>query len=430
MKKAIRIRIYPDEEQTAYINRLLGCCRFLYNKCLEFRMESYETEGKGVSATETLNHITPLKDEFPFLREVHSKVLQQSVRDLNTAYDNFFKHHFGYPKYKSRRDNEQSCRFPKDAFMGVRGNRIDVIKPLKDILFRCSRRDEKYLNKRQDSVQNLTLVKTRANEYYLSVLVDYQPEKKPDTGSVIGIDLGVKDFIVDSNGNRYENQKFYAKDEEKLKRLYRQFSRKEMVPTGEMVFSEKYGKMVEAKKPSHNREKARVRLAKFQESIANRRKQYIQELTSMLVDENQVICIEDLNVKGMLANHKLAKCIQDVSFSEFVRVLEYKCNKYGRTLVRVDRFYPSSKTCSHCGHVNKNLTLSDREWVCPECGALIDRDYNAAVNILNEGLRIIGLSSPEFTPVDCPTMDDRLGNEALKSSGRRKQEKNDIHKFL
>ena len=395
MLKGIEIRIYPNAEQAHYLNRLLGCCRFLYNQCLEYRTKTYQ-EGNPASAVDALKHIVALKEEYPFLKDVHSKVLQQSVRNLNRAFDNFFKQRAKYPQFKSKKDNEHSCRFPKDAFIGIRGNRIDLIKTLKDIHFKCSRRDEKYLNKRQDCVHSLTLRKTSSGKYFISILIDYEPKKKKETDNVIGLDLGIKDFIVDSNGVRYENKHFYKNQEKKIKKLSRRLAKKQMLPTGEERYSEKYKKMVEVKKPSKNREKARIKLAKLHEKITNQRKNYIHELTSKIVDENQVICVEDLNVKGMMHNHKLAKHIQDAGFGEFVRVLEYKCKMYGRTLVKIDRFYPSSKTCSHCGAINKHLKLSDREWVCTECGAVIDRDFNAAVNILNEGLRQIDAGRDEF----------------------------------
>lgn len=403
MLKAIKIRIYPDISQIDYINRLLGCCRFAYNKCLEYRKNSYEKHNVSLSSNETIKYLVPLKTEFDFLKDVHSKVLQQSIRDLNQSYDNFFKLHKGYPKFKSKKDNKQSCRFPKDAFIGVRGNRIDLIKCLKNIHFKCSRRDEKYLNKHQDNVLSITLSKSCSNKYYLSVLIDYQPQHKNTIGSIIGLDLGIKDFIITSDGNRYENKHFYKNEEHKLKRLNRQFSRKV--------------------NGSNNKNKMRLKIARLNEKIVNQRNNYIQQITTQLVNENQIICIEDLNVGGMVKNHHLSKSIQDCSFSKFVEVLSYKCLNYGRQLVKIDRFYPSSKTCNCCGYINKSLKLSDREWVCPDCGSIIDRDINAAKNILNEGIRIIGLSSPEFKSVDCPTMDDRLAMN-LKSSDRMKQKKN------
>lgn len=370
MLKAIKIRIYPTKEQVVFINKQLGCCRVVYNDCLEYRKNAYENEGKRISQTEALNHIVPLKKEKEWLMEVHSKVLQQSVRDMNQAYENFFKRHTGYPKFKSKKDNTQRCRFPKDAFIGIRGNRIDLIKALKDILFKCSRKDEKYLNRKQDCVHSITLSKTASGRFYLSVLIDCDSQKRlKETDGMIGIDLGVKDFITTSDGEVFENFHFKKKESNKLKRLQRQLSRKE--------------------NGSNNRNKARIRLAKLNEKIRNRKTNYLHSVVNALLDENQVIAMEDLNAKGMMKNHKLAEAISEMNFGEFRRILEYKCKWYGRDLVFVDRFFPSSKRCNHCGHINKDLKLSDRQWVCPECGSLVERDYNAAMNILEEGLKLI-----------------------------------------
>ena len=406
MLKTIKIRIYPTPEQSVFINKQLGCCRFVYNSCLAYRKDSYEADKTSISSSQSINYIVSLKSQYDWLKEVHSKVLQQSVRDMNKAYDNFFKFHTGYPKFKSKKDNHQSCRFPKDAFIGIRGNRIDLIKSLKDIHFKCSVRDEKYLNKNQDKVHSLTLTKTKSEQYYLSVLVDKQLEPKLQTPSVIGIDLGIKDFVITSEGQVFENLHFKKSETNKLKRFQRQLSRK--------------------KEGSKNREKARIKLAKLNQKIRNKKLHYLHQVSNQLVSENQIICMEDLNVKGMMKNHNLAESIQEMNFGEFKNLLTYKCLQYERQLVFINRFYPSSKICHCCGYVNKSLKLSDRQWVCPECGFLIERDYNAALNILDEGIRIIGLSSPEFTLVDYPTMDDKEITSPLKSSGRMKQEKNVI----
>ncbi len=402
MLKAIVIRIYPDKEQADYIGRLVGCCRFVYNQCLEYRSKQYKENGISVSAVEAVKHLTDLKDDYPFLRDVHSKVLQQSVRDMNTAYDNFFRHGYGFPRYKSKHGSKQSCRFPKDAFMGVRGNRIDLTRALRDIHFKCSRRDEKFLNGNQDAVHSLTLTMTHIGKYYLSVLVECPEPNKDPVDGVVGIDLGVKDFYVDSNGNRLPNPHFYRNAEKRLKHLNRVLSRRT--------------------KGSHSWWKAVRAVARLNEKIADRRGNFIRQAVSRLVGENQVICVEDLNVKGMLKNRKLSKCIQDVSFGEFLNTLSQKCDMHGRILVRIGRFYPSSKRCCHCGYIYRNLTLSEREWDCPQCGSHIDRDYNAARNILDEGLRIIGLSSPESKPGENPPVDDRHRCD-LRSSGSLKQEK-------
>ena len=375
MLKAIKICIYPTVEQVDFINKQLGCCRFVYNNCLAFRKDSYQNEHISVSSSEAVKHITVLKKDNEWLKDVHSKVLQQSVRDMNQAYDNFFKLHRGFPKFKSKHDNRQSCRFPKDAFIGVRGNRIDLIKVLKDIHFKCSRNDERYLNRNQDKVKSITLNKEPNGKFYLSVLIDKPLRQVPQSSSMVGLDLGIKDFAVTSDGQVIENFHFKKNEESRLKRLQRQISKKVV--------------------GSKNREKARLRFAKLNEKIRNRKLNFLHDVTNHLIDENQVIVMEDLNVKGMVRNHKLAESISEVNWGEFRRMLAYKAAWHGRQLVFIDRFYPSSKRCNHCGYIYKELTLKDRQWVCPECGSLIDRDYNAALNILEEGERIIGLSSPE-----------------------------------
>lgn len=375
MLKAIKIRIYPSAEQVDFINKQLGCCRFVYNNCLAFRKDSYQNEHISVSSSEAVKHITVLKKDNEWLKHVHSKVLQQSVRDMNQAYDNFFKLHRGFPKFKSKHDNRQSCRFPKDAFIGVRGNRIDLIKALKDIHFKCSRNDERYLNRNQDKVKSITLSKEPNGKFYLSVLIDKPLRQVPQSSSMVGLDLGIKDFAVTSDGQVIENFHFKKNEESRLKRLQRQISKKIV--------------------GSKNREKARLRFAKLNEKIRNKKLNFLRDVTNHLIDENQVIVMEDLNVKGMVRNHKLAESISEVNWGEFRRILAYKAAWHGRQLVFTDRFYPSSKRCNHCGYIYKELTLKDRQWVCPECGSLIDRDYNAALNILEEGERIIGLSSPE-----------------------------------
>ena len=348
MLKAIKIRIYPSVEQVDFINKQLGCCRFVYNNCLAFRKDSYQNEHVSISSSEAVKHITVLKKDNEWLKNVHSKVLQQSVRDMNQAYDNFFNLHRGFPKFKSKHDNRQSCRFPKDAFIGVRGNRIDLIKVLKDIHFKCSRNDERYLNRNQDKVKSITLSKEPNGKFYLSVLIDKPLRQVPQSSSMVGLDLGIKDFAVTSDGQVIENIHFKKNEESRLKRLQRQISKKIV--------------------GSKNREKARLRFAKLNEKIRNRKLNFLHDVTNHLIDENQVIVMEDLNVKGMVRNHKLAESNSEANWGEFRRILTYKAAWHGRQLVFIDRFYPSSKRCNHCGYINKGLTLKDRQWVCPVCG--------------------------------------------------------------
>ena len=391
MLKAIKIRLYPTEDQQTTINKLLGCCRLVYNKCLEHRNKIYEETKESGSLSKSYNYFCELKEmeEYSFLKtDAHSKVIQQSLRDQDVAFKNFFTKKSKFPRFKSKKDNKQSCRFPKDAISGIKGNRINIIKSLKDIHFKCSRKDESYLNKNQGLISSATLTKTCSGKYYLSILIDkpHFIEFNKST-NIVGIDLGVKDLIITSNSEKFENKQFYRKQENKLKKLNRKFAKTQLT--------------------SNNHQKIRIKIAKLNEKIKNQRTWYIHHIVNQLLNENQVIVMEDLNVSGMMQNHKLAKSIQDVSFCELKQILQYKASWNDKQVIFIDRFYPSSKLCSDCGYKKSDLQLSDREWVCPDCGVVHDRDINAAKNILNEGKRIIGLSSPEFK---------RVGEQTLVSS--------------
>jgi len=377
--KAIKIRLYPSQEQSIYINKLLGSSRFVYNQCLNYKINEYTLLNKPTGIKDTGKYLTELKIEKEWLRESHSKVLQQSLINLEVAYKNFFKSGLGFPKFKSKHQN-QSCRFPIDAISSVKGNRINIINSLKDIHFKCSKNDEKYLNKNQNLIKSGTLSKTKTGNYYFSILID-RPNKTINKigNNLIGIDLGIKDFIVSSTGIKYENLKSKRLNKNKLARLHRELSRKQ--------------------KDSNNRNKARIKLSKTYEKLNNIKEYYLHSITNQLLSENQTIVMEDLNVKGMLKNHKLAKSIQELSLNRFKTILKYKAEWYGREVIEVGRWFPSSKLCSACGYKNDELELKDREWLCPVCGTIHDRDLNAANNIKNEGTRIkIGLSSPELMP--------------------------------
>ena len=382
MIKAIKVRIYPTQEQEDYISRLLGCCRFTYNSCLSLKIKTYNEEKKSVSFGEIGKYLVELKnrEDTSFLKDVHSKVLQQTLINLEAAYKSFFKNGQGFPKFKSKKSSIESCRFPVDAIGKVFGNRINIIKPLRDVHFKCSKRDEKHLNQFQDQIKSATLSRSKQGYHYFSLLVDIPVQKElHQSNNSIGIDLGVKTFIVDSNGREYENIKVTRNNQKKLSKLQRSVSKK--------------------LKGSKNKEKSRIKLAKYHEKLSNIKNNYLHQVSNKLLEENQLIVIEDLNVSGMMKNHKLAKSIQELSLFKFKEILTYKCNWYGRDLIQIDRFFPSSKLCGECGHKNNDLTLKDREWQCPSCNTIHLRDLNAAKNILKEGLRIlkIGLSSPELT---------------------------------
>jgi len=372
MLKAIKIRIYPDSQQVGYISNLLGCDRFVYNKLLEYKIHEYNTNANSVSFKDLGKKLTDLKTEFVWLRDVHSKVLQQSLINLDAAYKNFFKNGSGFPAFKKKNESKQSCRFPVDAIMGVKGNRISLIRQLKDIHFKCSVSDEKYLNKNQDKIKSATLTRTKTNKYFLSILIDKFGKKElPETDKIVGLDLGIKSFIIGSDGVEYENIKTIRNNSKKLAKLHRKLSKKD--------------------KGSKNKEKARVKLAKFNERLNNVKENYLHTIVNQLLNDNQVIVIENLNVKGMMQNHNLAKSIQELSLYRFKEMLRYKAEWYGRDVVEIDRFFPSSKLCNCCGHKNKELTLNQREWTCSNCGTLLNRDLNAAINIMKEGKRLLSI---------------------------------------
>ena len=375
MLRAVKIRLYPNVIQATQINKLLGCYRVVYNQCLNRKIQSYE-ENKIFENQTSLGHFIHhelLKDDnFVFLREQNTKVLKQALIDMLNAYKNFFEQHTGYPRFKSKKDNKQSCRFELGA-ISKRNVYTDYklsLANIRNIKFRCNKKYAEYLQKHKENIRQATLTKLPCGEYYLSILVDGDlTHKVKESHHTIGIDLGVKDFIVTSDGEVFENLHFKKSESKKLIKIQKQLSRKE--------------------NNSNNRNKTRIKLAKIYKRITDKKQYYLHQVSNTLINENQVICMEDLNVKGMIRNHKLASNIQEMSFYEFKRMLEYKANWYSRKLIFVDRFYPSSKTCNHCGYVNKKLKLSDRQWVCPNCGEIIERDYNAALNIRDEGVRLI-----------------------------------------
>ena len=388
MLKAIKIRLYPSSDQITYINKLLGTSRFVYNQCLNYKITEYESKKKSTSFAETGKFLTSLKTEYEWIKESHSKVLQQSLINLDRAYKNFFKNGSGYPKYKSRHEN-QSCRFPVDAISGVKGNRINIINALKDIHFKCSRSDEKYLNDNKKMIKSATLSRNKCNEFYFSILIERDSKKLSKAkNSLVGLDLGIKDFIVTSEGQTYENLKSKRNNQKKLAKQHRSLSKKQ--------------------KGSNHEKESRLRLAKTYNKLNNIKEYYLHSITNQLLSENQTIVIEDLNVNGMLKNHKLAKSIQELSLNRFKTVLMYKAEWYGREVIQVGKWFPSSKLCSCCGYKKDDLTLKDRAWNCPKCGTHHDRDINAAINIRNEGERIkIGLSSPELTHQESKSLDPR-----------------------
>lgn len=409
MYKAIKIRLYTNKTQTEQFNKLLGCYRFVYNKCLDKKINAYKQD-KTSETLASLGHYFHQEllktKEYSWLKEQNTKVLKQSIIDMLDAYKRFFKEHKGFPKFKSKHNRKLSCRFTNETISKRNdySTRKLSLANIKNISFRCSDKHIKQLIEYKNSIKSATLSKTCSGNFFLSFLIDFGDIdlRLPINQNSIGIDLGVKDFIITSEGEVFNNLHFKKSKSKRLKRLQKQISKKQ--------------------KGSNNRNKIRVKLAKLNEYITNCKSNYLHNISTRLVNENQVICIEDLNVKGMLQNHKLAESIQEMGFGEFRRLLEYKCQWYGRELVIVNRFFPSSKKCNHCGYINKELKLSNRKWKCPQCGGDISRDYNAALNILDEGRKmLIGVRNTEFKPLENPTMDDKEF-VPLKSSDSVKKE--------
>lgn len=401
MLKAVKIRLYPNKTQQSYINQLLGCYRLVYNKCLDRKKTAYMTDKSNYTLTHLGHYLHQdlTKDpNYSFLTEHNTKVLKQAILNMLESYKRFFINGSGFPKFKSKHDSKQSCRFPEEAISGLNdyeSGKLMLTKQLKDLHFRCSDKYKTYLNKHKNGIRSATLTKTKSGNYFLSILVDGSLDKTIDTpvNDIIGIDLGIKDFIVCSNGKTYDNIKIKRNNEKMLVKLNRQLSKKT--------------------NGSKNKNKARIRLAKYQEHLNNIKENYLHQITNQLINENQVISMESLDVKNMMSNHKLARSIQELSLYRFKSMLIYKANWYDRYVVEVDKWFPSSKLCSVCGYKNVDLTLSDREWICPKCDTHHNRDFNASMNIEKEGQRIIGSRSTEFTLVDNHNIDWMKQEEKL-----------------
>jgi putative transposase len=363
MKKAFKERFYPTPEQALLLAKSFGCARFVYNNTLRYRTDAYYKDGNSISHAETEKRLVPLKKQFEWLAEVSSVILQQVLRDQQEAFKNFWEHRAEYPAFK-KKNAHQSIRLTKAAFNYKDGS-ITIAKTKEPLNIRWTR-------KLPTEPSSVTISKDPSGRYFISMLCEFEPKPLPITPKMVGIDVGLTDLFVTSDGNKVSNPRHTKRYEKKLAFLQRKLSKKA--------------------RGSNNRAKIKQKVARLHAKIADCRRDFTHKVTRKLINENQVVCVETLSVKNMMKHPTLAKHIADAGWGEFIRQLTYKAEWAGRNLVKIDRFFPSSKRCHHCGHVHESMPLSTRVWDCSACGTKgIDRDVNAARNILTAGLA--GLAS-------------------------------------
>lgn len=359
MLRAYKYRIYPNKSQIEQIEKQFGACRFVYNWALEQKIKYYETEKKSLSCFAVTNQLAVLKkqEEYSWLSESNSQALQMAIRNLDNAFTKFFREKTGFPKWKSKKNPVQSFQIPQHYVVDFEEGNVKIPK--------IGKVKASFSREFEGTCKTATISRSTTHKYYISILVDDGKElpskEKFSEGSTIGVDVGIKDFAILSNGEKIDNPKYLKNSLTKLKVLSRRLSRKQ--------------------KGSNNCQKAKLKLARLHEKITNQRNDFQHKLSKKLVCENQAIALETLNVQGMIKNHCLAQSISDAGWYSFTRMLEYKAEWYGKTILRIGTFKPSSKLCSTCGYHNKDLTLAVREWTCPSCNTFHDRDVNAAINI-------------------------------------------------